>query len=112
MQESDETNPSMFEMLPSVRTACTANNNMDEYGLPKLEFSKYCPTLVEQPTLEYPDKPFSAADEVVQQDNGVSWDRWTLGDDSFLSMHTFCAESGAMSPTMVMAETTPPAMHR
>ena len=109
MQESDEKNFSMFKKSPSVRTAYTTKTNTDEYDLPKLEFSKYHPTLAEELALENPDKPFAAAAEVARQNSGVSWDGQTLGDDSFLSMRSVRAESGAMSPTMVMAKMTPPA---
>ena len=111
-QESDDKNFSMFKKSPSIRTAYTTKTHTDEYDLPKLEFTKYHPSLAEELALEHPAKPFSND----RQNSGVSWDGQTLGDDSFLSMRSVRAHSGAMSPTMVMAKMTPPAtaspMHR
>ena len=108
MHESDEKNFSMFKKRLSVRTAYTSKTNMDEYDLPKLEFTKYHPSLAEELALENPDKPFAAA-AAARQESGVSWDGQTLGDESFLSMRSVRVESGTMSPTMVMAKMTPPA---
>ncbi|KAH9945338.1 uncharacterized protein BXZ73DRAFT_73498 [Epithele typhae] len=102
-QETDEKNFSMFKKSPSIRTAYTTREDENAYDLPKLEFTKYHPTLAEELALEQPDKPFAATAR------GVSWDGETLGDDSFLSMRSVRQESGTMSPTMVMAKTTPPA---
>ncbi|KAI0360026.1 hypothetical protein OH77DRAFT_891100 [Trametes cingulata] len=108
LPDSDEKNFSMFKKsTPSVRTAYTAKTTTDEdqlMDLPKLDFTKYHPSLAQELALEHPDKPFAA-----RQESGVSWDGETLGDDSFLSMRSVRVESGTMSPTMVMAKMTPPA---
>ncbi|PIL35716.1 hypothetical protein GSI_02446 [Ganoderma sinense ZZ0214-1] len=107
--ESDEKNFSMFKKSPSVRSAYTHKTGSDDgnhFDLPQLEFTKYHPNLAQELSLNVPQKPFAAA---VRQDSGVSWDGETLGDDSFLSMHSARVESGTMSPTMVMAKMTPPA---
>lgn len=109
-QDSDEKNFSMFKKTPSIRTAYTTKTTTDEFDLPQLEFTKYHPTLAEELSLEHPQKPFAtAAAAAARQNSGVSWDGETLGDDSFLSMHSVRVESGTMSPTMVMAKMTPPA---
>ncbi|KAI0635760.1 hypothetical protein C8Q77DRAFT_590523 [Trametes polyzona] len=105
--DSDEKNFSMFKKSPSVRTAYTTKTTTDEdqvMDLPQLDFTKYHPSLAQELALENPEKPFAG-----RQNSGVSWDGETLGDDSFLSMHSVRVESGAMSPTMVMAKMTPPA---
>ncbi|KAI0370394.1 hypothetical protein BV20DRAFT_296472 [Pilatotrama ljubarskyi] len=105
--DSDEKNFSMFKKSPSIRTAYTTKTTTDEdqlMDLPKLDFTKYHPSLAQELALEHPDKPFAA-----RQESGVSWDGETLGDDSFLSMRSVRVESGTMSPTMVMAKMTPPA---
>ncbi|KAI0661578.1 hypothetical protein C8Q70DRAFT_664362 [Cubamyces menziesii] len=107
--ESDEKNFSMFKKSPSVRTAYTTKTNTDEdqvMDLPQLDFTKYHPTLAQELALEQPEKPYA---NVGRQNSGVSWDGETLGDDSFLSMHSMRVDSGTMSPTMVMAKMTPPA---
>ena len=107
--ESDEKNFSMFKKSPSVRSAYTHKTGTDDgnnFDLPQLEFTKYHPNLAQELSLNIPKKPFAAAG---RQDSGVSWDGETLGDDSFLSLHSARVESGTMSPTMVMAKMTPPA---
>ncbi|KAH9902878.1 hypothetical protein C8Q73DRAFT_25826 [Cubamyces lactineus] len=107
--ESDEKNFSMFKKSPSVRTAYTTKTNTDEdqvMDLPQLDFTKYHPSLAQELALEQPEKPYA---NVARQNSGVSWDGETLGDDSFLSMHSMRVDSGTMSPTMVMAKMTPPA---
>ncbi|TFK93975.1 hypothetical protein K466DRAFT_35499 [Polyporus arcularius HHB13444] len=109
LQDSDEKNFSMFKKSPSIRTAYTTKTTTDEYDLPQLDFTKYHPTLAEELSLENPQKPFAAAAVAARQNSGVSWDGETLGDDSFLSMRSVRVDSGAMSPTMVMAKMTPPA---
>ncbi|KAI0711944.1 hypothetical protein C8T65DRAFT_179935 [Cerioporus squamosus] len=109
LQESDEKNFSMFKKSPSIRTAYTTKTTTDEFDLPQLEFTKYHPTLAEELSLENPQKPFATAAAAARQNSGVSWDGETLGDDSFLSMRSVRVDSGAMSPTMVMAKMTPPA---
>ncbi|EIW57398.1 uncharacterized protein TRAVEDRAFT_29508 [Trametes versicolor FP-101664 SS1] len=109
--DSDEKNFSMFKKSPSVRTAYTTKTTTDEdqaMDLPQLDFTKYHPTLAQELSFENPDKPF-ARPGPGRQNSGVSWDGETLGDDSFLSMHSMRVDSGAMSPTMVMAKMTPPA---
>ncbi|KAI0649351.1 hypothetical protein C8Q79DRAFT_999144 [Trametes meyenii] len=104
-QDSDEKNFSMFKKSPSVRTAYTTKTDDDQLmDLPPLDFTKYHPSLAQELALEHPEKPFAG-----RQNSGVSWDGETLGDDSFLSMHSVRVDSGTMSPTMVMAKMTPPA---
>ncbi|KAI9057228.1 hypothetical protein FKP32DRAFT_1615385 [Trametes sanguinea] len=107
--ESDEKNFSMFKKSPSVRTAYTTKTTTEEdqvADLPQLDFTKYHPSLAQELALDKPDRPYASAG---RQNSGVSWDGETLGDDSFLSMHSMRMESGTMSPTMVMAKMTPPA---
>ncbi|OSD06409.1 hypothetical protein PYCCODRAFT_1422683 [Trametes coccinea BRFM310] len=108
--ESDEKNFSMFKKSPSVRTAYTTKTTTEEdqlTDLPQLDFTKYHPTLAQELALDKPDRPYASA--AGRQNSGVSWDGETLGDDSFLSMHSMRMDSGTMSPTMVMAKMTPPA---
>ncbi len=105
--ELEEKNFSMFKKSPSVRSAYTHKTGSDDnLDLPQLEFTKYHPNLAQELSLNIPKKPFAAA---ARQNSGVSWDGETLGDDSFLPMHSARVDSGTMSPTMVMAKMTPPA---
>ncbi|KAL6299264.1 hypothetical protein BKA93DRAFT_742614 [Sparassis latifolia] len=104
--EMTEKNFSMFKKSPSIYTTRTAKTISDEdhgYDLPPFEFSKYHPSLAAELALQQPPRPFTE-----RQDSGVSWGGSTAADESFLSLHSMRADSGTMSPTMVMAKMTPP----
>ncbi|KAH8099946.1 hypothetical protein BXZ70DRAFT_1024635 [Cristinia sonorae] len=98
---ADEKNFGMFKKTNSMRTTRTARA-LEEHGidLPPFEFSQYHPTLAEELSLEHPEKPFAA-----RQNSVGSWDRDTVGDDSFLSLRSVRVDSGTMSPTL--AKVTP-----
>jgi len=100
--EADEKNFSMFKKTNSMRTTRTARA-LEEHGidLPAFEFSQYHPNLAAELSLEQPDKPFAAS----RQNSTQSWDRDTVGDDSFLSLRSVRVESGTMSPTVAQKMT-------
>lgn len=104
-RDSDEKNFPMFKKSPSMRTTRTAKA-LEEHGidLPPFEFAQYHPTLAEELSLEHPDKPFATR----QNSGSTSWDRETVGDDSFLSLRSVRVDSGTMSPTIAY-KMTPPA---
>ncbi|CCM03108.1 uncharacterized protein FIBRA_05228 [Fibroporia radiculosa] len=106
--EMEEKNFAMFKKsTPSVRTMHTKTSD-EPVDLPPFEFSKYHPDLAKELALEQPTRPFIP--QRAGTDSGVSWDGSTVHDDSFLSMRSVRAESGTMSPTVVLAKTTPAAI--
>ncbi|THH27369.1 hypothetical protein EUX98_g6817 [Antrodiella citrinella] len=103
--DADEKNFSMFKKSNSMRTTRTAKA-LEEHGidLPPFQFSPYHSNLAEELSLEQPDKPFATS----RKDSTASWDRETVGDDSFLSLRSVRVDSGTMSPTTAH-RTTPAA---
>ena len=103
-EEVDEKNFSMFKKRSNSTRTTKTTRVLEEHGfdMPPLELSKYHPHLAEELALQSPEKPFAQ-----RQDSGLSWDRQTVGDDSFLSLRSVRIESGTMSPTLSVAKITP-----
>ncbi|EPS96095.1 hypothetical protein FOMPIDRAFT_1025511 [Fomitopsis schrenkii] len=108
-RELQEKNSQMFKKSsPSMRTTRTKvlADEHDGFNLPPLEFAKYHPGLAKELALEQPIRPYAAH----RGESGISWDDGsTVREDSFLEMRSVRAESGAISPTLGFAKTTPAA---
>lgn len=108
-RELQEKNSQMFKKSsPSMRTTRTKvlGDEQDGFNLPPLEFAKYHPGLAKELALEQPVRPYAAQ----RGESGISWDDGsTVREDSFLEMRSVRVESGAISPTLGFAKTTPAA---